>query len=80
MILNTLSLCIQVPIIHTDPNICFKKTWTNYSTVSLLWFVQVFLKQTLPRCSFSLALKFKNSKYVHTKLENLQLQIVKKNS
>ena len=23
-----------------------KKTWTNYSTVSLLWFVQVFLKQT----------------------------------
>ena len=28
-------------------NVCFKKTWTNYSTVSLLWFVQVFLKQTL---------------------------------
>ena len=28
-------------------NVCFKKTWTNYSTVSLLWFVQVFLKQML---------------------------------
>ena len=28
-------------------NVCFKKTWTNYSTVSLLCFVQVFLKQTL---------------------------------
>ena len=28
-------------------NVCFKKTWTNYSTVSLLWFVQFFLKQTL---------------------------------
>ena len=24
-----------------------KKNWTNYSTVSLLWFVQIFLKQTL---------------------------------
>ena len=24
-----------------------KKKWTNYSTVSLLWFVQFFLKQTL---------------------------------
>ena len=24
-----------------------KKNWTNFSTVSLLWFVQVFLKQTL---------------------------------
>ena len=30
-------------------NVCFKKTWTNYSTVSLLCFVQVFLKQTLSR-------------------------------
>ena len=30
-----------------EPNICSKKIWTNYSTVSLLWFVQVFLKQTL---------------------------------
>ena len=30
-------------------NVCFKKTCTNYSTVSLLWFVQVFLKQTLIR-------------------------------
>ena len=28
-------------------NVCFKKTWTNYNTVSLLWFVQVFLNQTL---------------------------------
>ena len=29
-------------------NVCFKKTWTNYSTVSLLWFVQgFFLKQML---------------------------------
>ena len=28
-------------------NVCFKKTCTNYSTVSLLCFVQVFLKQTL---------------------------------
>ena len=28
-------------------NVCFKKIWTNYSTVSLLRFVQVFLKQTL---------------------------------
>ena len=28
-------------------NVCFKKIWTNYSTVSLLWFVQIFLKQTL---------------------------------
>ena len=25
----------------------FKKTWTNCSTVSLLWFIQVFLNQTL---------------------------------
>ena len=24
-----------------------KKTWTNYSTESLLWFVQIFMKQTL---------------------------------
>ena len=31
----------------TQINVCFKKIWTNYSTVSLLWFVQVFLKQTL---------------------------------
>ena len=30
-----------------EPNVCSKKIWTNYSTVSLLWFVQVFLKQTL---------------------------------
>ena len=30
-------------------NVCFKKTWTNYSSVSLLilCFVQVFLKQML---------------------------------
>ena len=28
-------------------NVRFKKTWTNCSTVSLLWFVQVFLNQTL---------------------------------
>ena len=33
-------------------NVCFKKTCTNYSTVSLLWFVQVFLKQTLIRMQF----------------------------
>ena len=32
---------------HMQANVCFKKTGTNYSTVSLLWFVQVFLKQTL---------------------------------
>ena len=25
-------------------NVCFKKTCTNYSTVSLLWFVQVFFE------------------------------------
>ena len=29
------------------PNVCFKKIWTNYSTVSLLLFVQIFLKQML---------------------------------
>ena len=28
-------------------NVCFKKIWTNYSTVSLLWFVQIFFKRTL---------------------------------
>ena len=47
------SLIQRVPAIHTFKalyvhNVCFKKkTWTNYSTVSLLWFVQAFLKQTL---------------------------------
>ena len=30
-------------------NICFKKTLTTRSTVSLLWIVQVFLKQMLSR-------------------------------
>ena len=29
------------------PNVCFKKIWTNYSSVSLLQHVQIFLKQTL---------------------------------
>ena len=30
-------------------NVCFKKTWTNYSSDTVLWFVQIFLKQTLCR-------------------------------
>ena len=28
-------------------NVCFKKTWTNHSSDTVLWFVQIFLKQTL---------------------------------
>ena len=47
-ILYYISLCSKIrcslAYLH---NVCFKKSWTNYSTVSLLWFVQVFLKQTL---------------------------------
>ena len=39
-----------------------KKKWTNYSTVSLLLFVQVFLKQTL-----------QNNKYVLIKQTNKKL-------
>ena len=31
-------------------NVCFKKTWTIYSTVSLLWFVQIFLNSALFWC------------------------------
>ena len=27
-----------------DSNFCFKKTWANYITVSLLWFVQIFFE------------------------------------
>ena len=30
-----------------NANVCFKKIWTNYSIVSLLWFVQIFLQQML---------------------------------
>ena len=33
-------------------NVWLKKTWTNCSSVSLLWFVQVFLNQTLYSCSW----------------------------
>ena len=33
-------------------NVCFKKTWTNCSTVSLLWVVQVFFKQMLGKGGF----------------------------
>ena len=40
------SLGVRSPC-ETPCNVCFKKTWTNYSTVSLLWLFQVFLKQTL---------------------------------
>jgi hypothetical protein len=38
---------MKIKIAENLNNVCFKKTWTNYRTVSLLWFVQVFLKQML---------------------------------
>ena len=37
----------NVPEKDNITSVSKKKPWTNYSTVSLLWFVQVFLKQTL---------------------------------
>ena len=37
----------QVRILSNLFNVCFKKIWTNYNTVSLQWFVQIFLKHTL---------------------------------
>ena len=39
--------------VFSQHNVCYKKIWTSYNTVSLLWFVQIFLKQTLIS-SFSL--------------------------
>ena len=44
-------------VLIPSSNVCFKKTWTSYSTVSLLWFVQTFLKQTLWHIPFSNLIK-----------------------
>ena len=56
-------------------NVCFKKTWTNCNTVSLLWFVQVFLKQTLVQMiNTSKVFKIGNMHYAVSK-ENTCLKI-----
>ena len=33
--------------LESSSNVCFKKIWTKHSSDTVLWFVQVFLKQTL---------------------------------
>ena len=49
---SNFSCLFLIPIIFSNlnSNVCFKKTWTNYSSVSLLWFVQVFF-ETDVNCS-----------------------------